>query len=66
MTLRLLNAARFVAGLVAGAASAPAVRDPLHPAGSFPNPAHDSHPLAGRLAWLVDAAAAGQLQETVP
>jgi 6-phosphogluconolactonase len=66
MTLPLLNAARLLLVLVAGAAKAPAVRDVLQPGPTTPRlPARGLQPDAGRLVWLVDRAAAALLEEPV-
>jgi 6-phosphogluconolactonase len=66
MTLPLLNAARVVMFLVAGAAKSQAVRDVLQPGPSTSwLPARSVRP-AGRLLWLVDRAAAAQLAPPLP
>lgn len=62
MTLPLLNAAREVAFLVAGAAKANALRDTLGRASApQPLPAQLVRPTTGSLRWLVDRAAAAHL-----
>jgi 6-phosphogluconolactonase len=62
----LLNAARVVMFLVAGAAKSQAVRDVLQPGPSTSwLPARSVRP-AGRLLWLVDRAAAAQLAPPLP
>jgi 6-phosphogluconolactonase len=61
LTLPAITTARQVLFLVAGSAKAAIVESVLKgPAGRFP--AQDVRPTAGSLSWLLDAAAAAQLQ----
>ena len=64
MTLPLLNAAREVIFLAAGAAKAEAVRDVLRPNPDTPTlPASLIHPADGTVMWLLDREAASLLPE---
>jgi 6-phosphogluconolactonase len=61
LTLPAINTARQVLFLVAGSAKASILQAVLEgPEGRLP--AQQVRPISGRLTWLVDAAAAGQLQ----
>jgi 6-phosphogluconolactonase len=63
MTFPLLNAARLVMFMAAGADKAVAVRKALEPEDeSVPIPAHAVQPRDGQLLWLLDSAAASLLQ----
>jgi len=62
-TYPLLNAARYVMFLVSGLDKAPALREILEGNGTADTyPAKGVQPARGRLLWLVDRAAASQLQ----
>lgn len=64
LTLPVINAARQVVFLVAGADKARSVKEVLgHPAAEPPLPAALVHPTNGELTWLLDAAAAAELDE---
>ncbi|XP_023803768.1 6-phosphogluconolactonase, partial [Cyanistes caeruleus] len=62
MTLPLLNAARSVLLVAAGAAKAPAVKRILEGREEFPLPAARVRPRSGRLRWLLDREAAEELR----
>jgi 6-phosphogluconolactonase len=62
MTPRLLNAARRVVFVVSGQAKAPALKRVLQDP-SCDYPAKGIRPVDGDLTWLVDSAAASQLQQ---
>ncbi|XP_005533489.1 PREDICTED: 6-phosphogluconolactonase [Pseudopodoces humilis] len=62
MTLPLLNAARSVLIVAAGAAKAPAIKRILEGREEFPLPAARIRPRSGRLRWLLDQGAAQELQ----
>ena len=65
MTFPLLNAARLVILVAAGAEKANAVRDVLQPGPGAPElPAGQVRPADGRLVWVIDRAAAGLLGDT--
>ncbi|MBI3003159.1 MAG: 6-phosphogluconolactonase [candidate division NC10 bacterium] len=67
LTLPVLNAARDLLVLVAGAEKAEALRDSFEPPSGPPSlPFHRIAPRSGRLTWLVDAAAAGLLRPARP
>lgn len=67
MTLPLINAARTVLVLAAGADKADAVRSILQPhEGAALAPAALVHPHHGRMVWLLDTAAAGLLAQVTP
>ena len=62
LTLSAINSARAVWFLVTGGAKAGIVREVLEkPGGDWP--AHLVQPVAGEVTWLLDAAAAAQLEE---
>ena len=66
-TFPLLNAARQVVFVTAGAEKAPAVRDVLQPQSDSPVlPARLVRPERGRLQWVLDRAAASQLAARSP
>jgi 6-phosphogluconolactonase len=66
LTLSVLNHADVVLFLVAGAGKAGIARDILEPpsSGTSPHPASLVHPIAGRLLWFLDRAAASDLTMT--
>lgn len=67
LTLPVLNAARAILVLVAGAEKAEALRDSLEPPkGARPLPFHRIAARGGRLTWLVDADAARLLRPARP
>jgi len=61
LTFPAINAARNVVFLVSGAKKAPALRQVMR-GGGTPVPAERVHPQDGRSIWLVDEAAAAQLE----
>lgn len=67
LTLPILNRAREIRFLVAGAEKAAALRAVLEgPHDPDRLPAQAIHPEAGRLIWLADRAAAGALRSPSP
>ncbi|HYN14311.1 MAG TPA: 6-phosphogluconolactonase [Terriglobales bacterium] len=60
LTFAVINAARNVVFLVSGAKKAPALRQVIR-GGGTPVPAERVHPSDGKLIWVVDEAAAAQL-----
>ncbi|NXD46772.1 6PGL phosphogluconolactonase, partial [Copsychus sechellarum] len=62
MTLPLLNSARSVLLVAAGAAKAPVLKRILEGKEEFPLPAARVRPRSGRLRWLLDQEAAKELQ----